>query len=68
MNSLFEGLNTSGKIRALMATRNISQIDLAALLDCTDETVRNWLKADRWDKNDLIKIADKFDINVHDLI
>ncbi len=68
MSGLFEGLNTSEKIKAFKALRKVSDVDLAGLLGVSDETIRNWLKADTWDINDLKKIVAKYQIEISDLI
>lgn len=68
MDSITQGLDTSGKIKALMGSRNISKKDLADLLAVTEETIRNWLKSGGWDSRDIYKIADKYEVNKTDLI
>jgi len=68
MEELFKGLNTSEKVRLLMATKNASKVDVAKLLAVTDETIRNWMKANTWDINDLKKIANEYGVEVTDLI
>jgi uncharacterized protein YjcR len=68
MNGLFEGLNTSDKIRAFKALRKVSDVDLSKLLGVSDETIRNWLKADTWDINDLKKISAEYGVELKDLI
>jgi transcriptional regulator with XRE-family HTH domain len=60
---ILKGLDTSGKIKALMAPHKVTQKDLAALLNVTGETISNRLAANRWDVKDLEKIAKKFDID-----
>jgi len=68
MNGIFEGLDTSAKIKAFMATRNIRQIEIADLLNMTTETIRQRLNANRWEITELRIIADKYGIEVRDLI
>lgn len=68
MDSILEGLNASGRIKAIMATRDISKADLGILLKCTGETIGNRLEADKWDYKDLAKIADAYGIKMTDLI
>ena len=68
MSGLFEGLNTSDKIKAFKALRKVTDVELAKLLGVSDETIRNWLKADTWDINDLKQIAAQYDIELNDLI
>ena len=68
MNSLLKGLDTSGKIRAFMAARDLTQNDLATLLDCTRETIMNRFDANRWRVEDLKKIAKAYNVNPKDLI
>jgi transcriptional regulator with XRE-family HTH domain len=68
MEELFKGLNTSEKVRLFMAAKGISKVELATLLTVSDETIRNWLKADTWDLNDLKKISAKYGVELTDLI
>jgi len=68
MNGILEGLDTSSKIKALMATRNLVQYDIALLLGITTETVRQRMNANRWEVNDLKKMADAYGIDVTDLV
>jgi uncharacterized protein YjcR len=68
MDSITQGLNTSGKIGALMGSRNISKKDLAELLNVTEETIRNWMKSGGWDSRDLYKVAETYGVDIKDLI
>ncbi len=68
MDTIFNGLNTSEKIRLLMASKDVTKTELGKLLGVTDETVRNWMRADAWDKNDLIKVAEHLGVGISDLI
>lgn len=69
MDSITEGLNTSGKINALMGSRTpkITQKDIAELLGVTSETISNRLAANRWDVKDLDRIAAAYNVDVQDL-
>lgn len=67
MDSITEGLNTSGKINALMGSRKVTQKDLAELLGVTSETISNRLAANRWDVKDLDRIAAAYNVDVQDL-
>lgn len=68
MNSLLKGLDTSGKLRVLMAAKGITQAGLALLLDVTRETINNRFEANRWHVDDLTKIATILDVKPQDLI
>lgn len=68
MNGILEGLDTSSKIKALMATRNLTQADIASLLEMTTETIRQRMNANRWEISELKKIAITYGIEVNDLI
>ena len=68
MDSVFDNLTTSHRLKAIMAIRAITQSEIAKLLDCTDETIRNRLRADTWDINDLKKIVARYGIDLNDLI
>lgn len=68
MDSILKNIDTSGKIKALMVTRNVTQADLAALLEVASETIKNRFDADRWKISDLKKIADTYEVNLKDLI
>jgi transcriptional regulator with XRE-family HTH domain len=68
MNGILESLNTTEKIKAILAVKNITQIDIATLLGVTPETIRNRMIASRWDIEDLKKIAAKCEIEITDLI
>jgi transcriptional regulator with XRE-family HTH domain len=68
MDKILEGVDTSGKIKALMATRNLTQKDLATLLNVTGETISNRLAANRWDIKDLERLAKEYHLDTKDLI
>ena len=68
MDSLLEGCDTSAKLRAFMAARRITQVELASLLKVTRETIINRLTDNRWDVKELEIIATRYGINKSDLI
>lgn len=68
MGDLLEGCNTSGKIRALMASRDLNQGDLAKLLELSPATIVNRLDDNRWSVKELEKIAAEYGVNKADLI
>jgi transcriptional regulator with XRE-family HTH domain len=68
MNGMLDGLNTSGRLRVLMAAKGLTQVDLAAVLDVTRETIVNRFDANRWLIDDLKKISDKYGVDVTELI
>ncbi len=65
MDLILEGLSTSSKIKALMSSRTpeVTNLDLAILLDVTEQTIRNWIKADKWPSTCLKKIAETYEID-----
>ena len=68
MNSILDGLDTSGKIKALMATRKVTQLELANVLGVTLPTIGNRFDANFWHVDDLKKIAETYNVEVTDLI
>uniref|UniRef100_A0A6M3LL85 Putative sigma-70 region domain containing protein n=1 Tax=viral metagenome TaxID=1070528 RepID=A0A6M3LL85_9ZZZZ len=68
MNGIFENLTTSGKLKAFLAINGITLTRIADLLGVTLETIRNRMADDRWDVNDLKKIAAEYKVEIHDLI
>jgi hypothetical protein len=68
MNGIFENLTTSGKLKAFLAINNITLTKIADLLGVTLETIRNRMADDRWDVNDLKKIAAEYKVEITDLI
>jgi len=68
MANLLEGLDTSAKIRGLIAAHQMTQAELGVLLNITRDTVLNHLAENRWDIKELNKIAEHFKIDTKDLI
>ena len=68
MDGILKDVDTSKKIKAIMAIKGLNKQVVADLLDVTEATIRNRLNDDRWNIKDLQKIADAYDVNVHDLI
>lgn len=68
MDKILEGLDTSDKIKALMAVKGITRITMGYLLDVTPETISNRLVDNRWKSTDLKKLAALFNVDVRDLI
>ncbi len=68
MNGIFENLTTSGKLKAFLAINGITQTKIGDLLGVSLETIRNRMVDDRWDINDLKKIATEYKIDVPELI
>jgi hypothetical protein len=68
MNGLLDGCNTSSKIKALIASRNHTQNDLAKLLDLVPSAIGSRLVDNRWDVKDIEKIAEAYGVNKQDLI
>jgi DNA-binding XRE family transcriptional regulator len=68
MGSLFDGLDTTDKIRGLLASRNHNQPELAKILDVTSETISNRMRSRKWEIGELKKIAEAYGVDVYDLI
>lgn len=68
MESIFDELDQSGKVRVFMTAQRISQADIAKVLDCTPETISNRMRTGRWVVADLKKIADHYGRPLTDLI
>ena len=68
MNGLLEGCNTSSKIKALIASRNHTQNDLAKLLNLVPSAIGVRIADNRWDVKELEKIADAYGVSKQDLI
>lgn len=68
MNNVFEGLDTSSRIRGILASRSKTQGDLAVLLNLTPETITTRMKQNKWEVEELKVIAAEFGIVPTDLI
>uniref|UniRef100_A0A6M3JE36 Putative DNA binding, helix-turn-helix domain containing protein n=1 Tax=viral metagenome TaxID=1070528 RepID=A0A6M3JE36_9ZZZZ len=68
MNSIFAGLDTAGKIKALMAIKGITQPELAKVMGVSLGTIGNRFESGRWTLNELKRIAVEYNIEVNDLI
>ena len=68
MGNLLDGCNTSAKIRALMASRRVTQEEIATLLDFSQSTMVNRLTENRWDVKELETIAATYGVDKSDLI
>jgi transcription initiation factor TFIIIB Brf1 subunit/transcription initiation factor TFIIB len=68
MNTILKDQNTSSKIKALLAARNIPKADVAEILGVTVETIRNRMKNNKWDIGDIEKIASAYMVEKTDLI
>jgi hypothetical protein len=68
MNGIFQNLDTSGKVKALLALKNVTHVEISNLLGVTPETIRNRMVDKRWDIEDLKKIAKRCEIDVTELI
>ena len=65
---MFEGLDTNGKIKALLASRDLSWTTLAKLLEVTPETIYNRKERSNWKLSELHIVADFFDVDIKELI
>jgi transcriptional regulator with XRE-family HTH domain len=68
MGNLLEGCNTSEKIRALMASRRVTQTEMGELLGVSQATIINRFADNRWDVKELEAIAAKYGVDKSDLI
>jgi transcriptional regulator with XRE-family HTH domain len=68
MNGILEGLDTTSRIKALIASRNITQADFAKTLSVTPETISNRMRTGKWDVAELKTIAAEYGIEITDLI
>ena len=68
MNSILEGLDTAGKVKALLSARGKNQPDLATLLKVSLGTIQNRFEKNDWYMEELKTIAKEFQIDINDLI
>ena len=68
MDNVFEGLNTSDRIRGILASRKKTQGDLAMILKMTPETISARLKLNKWEVEELSIIGIEFNVDPKDLI
>jgi DNA-binding XRE family transcriptional regulator len=55
MESIFEGLDQSRKMKVFLAAKAITQAQLATVMGCAPETITNRMKSGKWDITDLKK-------------
>jgi len=68
MVDMFNGLDTNGKIKALLASRDLSWTALARLLEVTPETIYSRKKESNWKVSELRLIAEFFGVDTKELI
>ncbi len=68
MDNVFEGLNTSDRIRGILASRKKTQGELATLLKMTPETISARMKLNKWEVEELTVIGKEFNVDPKDLI
>jgi len=68
MNTVFNGLDTSDRIRGIIASRGKTQVELGKLLGLTPETISARMKYNKWEVEELKKIATEYGIETSDLI
>ena len=68
MDSIFDGLDQSSKIRVFLTAKGITQAEFATAMKCTPETISNRMKSGKWDITDLKKVADHYQVELTDLI
>lgn len=68
MSSILDGLSTTQKLKALMASRGVTHTDLAEVLGVSVPTIGNRFEVNRWNVEDLKKIATAYGVEVTDLV
>jgi len=71
MNGILEGLDTTGKIKVLMAAKGITQVDLSKVTGLSLGTISNRFdpeKKDQWRMDELKKIVDAYQVELTDII
>ena len=68
MVDMFEGLDTNGKIKALLASRDLTWTALAKVLEVTPETIDNRKKQSNWKLEELRTVAEFFSVDPKELI
>jgi hypothetical protein len=68
MESIFEGLDQSRKMKVFLAAKAITQAQLATVMGCAPETITNRMKSGKWDITDLKKVAEHYKVELTDLI
>lgn len=68
MAAVFDDLDTSSKIKGILASRGKTQAELAALLKMTPETITSRMRQNKWEVEELKVIAAEFGITVTDLV
>ena len=65
---IFNGINTSGKIKAVLAAHDVTFKGLAVTLGLTPETITTRMRENNWKLQELKAIASIFEIDVGDLV
>jgi len=68
MVNMFEGLDTNGKIKALLASRDLAWTALSTLLEVTPETIYNRKERANWKVEELKSVAEFFGVDVKELL
>jgi len=68
MSNIFEGLDTSSKVRGFIASRGLTQVELGKLLDLTPETITARMKNQTWTVAELKTLAEKYGIEATELL
>ncbi len=68
MNTVFNGLDTSNRIRGILASRGKTQVELGKLLSLTPETISARMKNNKWEVEELKIIAAEYGVETADLI
>ena len=68
MADVFKGLDTSSRIRGILASRGKTQAELAHLLRITPETISSRMKSNKWEVAELLVIAEAYGLDTKDLL
>jgi hypothetical protein len=68
MNTVFNGLNTSERIRGILASRGRTHAELGRLLKLTEPTISARMKMNKWEVEELKIIAAAYNVEMNDLV
>jgi hypothetical protein len=68
MSTVFNGLDTSNRIKGILASRGKTQVELGRLLSLTPETISARMRLNKWEVEELKKISAEYDVEMNDLV
>jgi hypothetical protein len=68
MSNIFNGLDTSDRLKGILASRGKTFADLATLLELTTVTISSRMKDNTWKVEELKKVAAAYEVKIQDLI